>query len=276
MKNLVLSTLLVGFAALPATGCIIVDDDDDDPPPVDQPPVLGAYDTVLLTSWRLLSGDQPATCKPGSNAAATLYSCPGTEATCTNPARQAFVDIGNCDVAQGTGQVDIPFANDPGNALPPGKYVVWYEFSASGEVWAKSFTKEIDLVEGRDENLEFEVQVDHGFFDVAWTLVRGTSQVACSSVPDLDAIALDVAPCLDSQCAAEGDVVQSEFEDCDAGKGRSFPILLNGNNPYATATAAIDASGGNLADPAFKDTPGPTFTFANDAYDLGTVMVQVP
>ena len=273
MKNLVLSTLLVGFAALPATGCIIVDDDEEPnppPPPVDR----GAYDTVLLTSWSLVSGDQPASCKPGRNAAATLYSCPGSAATCTNPARKVFTDVGDCLVGQGTGEVDIPFQNDPNNALPPGPYVVWYEFSADDVVYAKSFTKEINLVEGRDENLEFEVQVDHGFMDAAWVLTRGGSSVSCASVAGLDGIGMNIGLCDDPACQdAFGDPLAFEF-DCEPGEGRSGPVPYNDAFPYSTVLEAFDASNGGLgtSNPPVVTQP---FAYGNEADDLGTIMIPV-
>jgi hypothetical protein len=272
MKKLVLSTLLVGLT-LPAMGCIIVDDDDDPTPPSGRPE-LGNYDTVLRTSWNLLSGDQAASCKPGSNAAATLYSCPGTEASCTNPATQAFVDIGDCAVGQRTGVVDIPYANDPNLALPPGQYTVWYEFSADNRVWAKSFTKTIDLQEGRDEELEYNVQVDHGFIDAAWTLVRGGATVSCNGVTGLDGIGMNVGLCDDPACQdAFGEPLTFEY-DCGPGEARSGPVPFNDAFPYSTVLEAFDASNGGLgtSDPPSITQP---FTYGNEADDLGTIMIRV-
>jgi len=265
MKHLVLSTLLFGIAST-ASGCIIVDDDDD-PPPYTGPIDLGSYDTKLLTSWKLVSGKDkaPATCQPGRNAAATLYTCPGDPSQCTNPASQAFVDIGDCKVGQGEGFVDVPYANDPNLSLPPGRYTVWYEFSADNRVYSKSLTKTIDLVEGRTEDIDFEVQVGHGFFDLAWMLTKGAATLQCADVVGQGGIALDTT------LTGTQTVVASEW-DCPDGEGRSYATPFN-TPGYVNVATVIAGNGDSLG--TSLDKTAPNFQFGNEAQDLGTVAIEV-
>jgi hypothetical protein len=271
MRNLVLTSILFG-AALSATGCIIVDDDDDDdrggsPPGYDR----GEYATDLRTSWKLVSGQnsdgtaaQNATCQRGRNAAATLYSCPGTPEQCTNPA-SAFGDVGNCDTGQGSGTIDVPFAGQPRNALPEGHYTVWYEFSADGQVYAKSFAQEVDLRAGESQNLDFEVQVDHGFFDLAWVLTSGSSTLQCADVAGQNGVALDTT------LTGTDVVIPSEW-DCAPGVGRTYAIPFN--EPGYVNVATLIAGSGDAIGTSI-DEPADDFAFGNEAQDLGTVAIEV-
>lgn len=271
MKNLVLTALLFG-TALQATGCIIVDDDDDD---IDPPPAndRGRHNTRLDATWRLLSGDDAATCRPGANSAAALYSCPGEAANCVNPARQPFADIGECLSGQSTATISVPLAGDPTLALPPGRYTTWVEFSSDGSVYAKSFTETIDVAAGRTATVSFDVQVDHGFVDAAWVLTRGSETVACNEVAGLDGIGINVAPCVDSACAQVADrPIESEF-DCPPGEGRTNPIPFNGDLPYSVVVDAFNANRGGLgaAAPQLVEP----FPHGNYAEFLGTVMIDL-
>ena len=152
MKHLV-SLAFVLAASSQLAGCIIVDDSGDD------------VSTRLDVTWQLKSGNTNATCRPDT-AAATLWVCPGD---CTN-LNDAKGDVFTCTAGGGS----VPAGGDPALAYPPGRYTAWMEFSTnSKQVYAKSFSQTVNLDAGGLTTARFDVQVDHGFFDVAWMLTKG-------------------------------------------------------------------------------------------------------
>jgi hypothetical protein len=263
MRNLVLSALFVA-ATVPATGCIIVDDDDDDGG--DDDPILEP--TELNVTWRLFSNAEAALCQPGSNPTATLYACAGDCPPGTDP----YVDVADCASTASSGTIRVP-ENSAGEALLPGDYLIWVEFAANGSVYAKSFSDPVTLTRGRRVDHSFDVQVDHGFFDAAWTLVQGDAAITCDAAGAVD---VELLP---SACNAAGgadctDLLEpSDVFECDALSGKGTvprPFAAFG---YEVGYAALDGEGVGL-NTVPQSTRGEPFAYGNEAQNLGTLVIE--
>jgi hypothetical protein len=263
MKNLVLSALFLA-ATVPATGCIFVDDDDnDDDGPSDDDPI--DEPTQLNVTWSLVSNAEARGCLPGANATATLYACAGT---CPAGA-QPYSDITDCPASAGTGTI----ATDPLEALPPGNYIIWVEFAADGVVYAKSFSDPVTLVAGGTVNHAFEVQIDHGFFDASWTLVRGDAAISCDAAGAVD---IELLP---SACNTAGGVdcfdllEPADVFECNAGSGQGEVPRPFSAFGYEVGYAALDSNGENLATVEQSAGADP-FAYGNEAQNLGQLVIE--
>jgi hypothetical protein len=261
MKNLV-SLAFVLAAASQLTACIIVDDSGDDD-------VIDS--TRLDVSWTLKSGNQIASCRPDT-AAATLWACPGD---CPNVAA-ASGDIFTCSNGQGS----IPAGGDPALALAPGRYTIWMEFSTTNkQVYAKSFSQTVTLGRGGLSDAHFDVQVDHGFFDLQWVFAKGSQMLTCGQIANHGRVETIAGACGDPACKDPGNAepVSSEFV-CEDGAGRTNPIKFNGPNGYSISVGLLDSANdhniGAVAD-GMRPITGP-FTIGNEAKNLGSVLIQLP
>jgi hypothetical protein len=262
MKNLVLTAFVLA-AAVPATGCIFVEDDDnDDDGPSDDDP--RDEPTQLNVSWTLRSNAEFRGCLPGAGTA-TLYACEGTCPAGSTP----YSDITDCADGVGAGTI----ATDPDEALPPGTYIIWVEFAANGTVYAKSFSDPVTLVAGGTVNHAFEVQIDHGFFDASWTLVRGDAAITCEAAGAVD---IELLP---SACNTAGgvdcfDILEpADVFECAAGGGKGVvprPFAAFG---YEVGYAALDAEGENLAT-VEQSVGAEPFAYGNEAQFLGQLVIE--
>ena len=238
MKHLV-SLAFVLAASSQLAGCIIVDDSGDD------------VSTRLDVTWQLKSGNTNATCRPDT-AAATLWVCPGD---CTN-LNDAKGDVFTCTAGGGS----VPAGGDPALAYPPGRYAAWMEFSTnSKQVYAKSFSQTVNLDAGGLTTARFDVQVDHGFFDMAWMLTKGAQVLPCPSSSSRVGLIVN---------ATGVDTVDSQWA-CADGAGRSNPVP-NSAQGFVWKADLLDSSA------ASKDFNASPFAFGNEAKDLGTVVIEVP
>lgn len=262
MKNLVSSAFALA-AALSATGCIIVDDDDDgggDDDPILEP-------TELNVTWRLFSNAEAVTCQPGAGTA-TLYACAGDCLPGTDP----YVDVTDCASTANSGTILVP-ENSAGEALLPGDYLIWVEFAANGSVYAKSFSDPVTLTRGRRVDHSFDVQVDHGFFDAAWTLVQGDAAITCDAA---GAVEVELLP---SACNAAGGadctglLEPADVFECDAASGKGTvprPFAAFG---YEVGYSALDEEGVGLATVP-QSARGEPFAYGNEAQNLGTLVIE--
>jgi hypothetical protein len=267
MKNLVLSAFVLA-ASVPATGCIFVDDDDsDDDIPSDDDPV--DEPTQLDVTWSLVSNDQERGCLPGANATATLYACEGT---CAAGSPTPFSDVTDCPANATTGTI----STDPARALPPGNYIIWVEFAAGGAVYAKSFSDPVTLTAGRTVAHDFEVQIDHGFFDAAWTIMDGNTAVTCEDVGGVD---VELSPLACDEPRQPGNLCEPlpvQTFECAPGVGQgSTPMRFAEFGyviPYALLNANDQAIGGMPPD---SELLAPDFEYGNQARDLGQLVIEV-
>lgn len=165
MKKLVIPALLLG--ALQSTGCIFVagdDDGGDDVAPGDE--------GNIAASWELVAGDQntPSGCPAGATTAAIIAQRSG-DAT-------PFRDLYNCEDGSGT-------ATD----LPLGDYTIWVEITDDNgtTLYARSeaVNATLDLA-GETVTANFEINVDHGYFDVSYEFPTATD---CTD-PDQDGVSV--------------------------------------------------------------------------------------
>jgi hypothetical protein len=264
MRNLVSSAFVLA-AAVAATGCIIVDDDDDDGGG-DDDPILEP--TELNVTWRLFSNAEAALCQPGSNPTATLYACAGDCPPGTDP----YVDVADCASTASSGTILVP-ENSAGEALLPGDYLIWVEFAANGSVYAKSFSDPVTLTRGRRVDHSFDVQVDHGFFDAAWTLVRADAAITCDAAGAVD---VELLP---SGCNAAGGadctelLEPADLFECDAGSGKGTVPRPFSAFGYEVDYSALDAQGTALASVS-QSARGEPFAYGNEAQNLGTLVIE--
>ena len=236
MKHLV-SLAFVLAASSQLAGCIIVDDSGDDA-------------TRLDVTWQLKSGNSNAVCRPDTTAA-TLWVCPGDCPDLNRAKGDAF----DCPAGGGS----VPAEGNPALAYPPGNYTAWMEFAAGSNVYAKSFSKSIRLDAGGLTRADFEVQVDHGFFDVAWMLTRRAQVLPCPSASSRVGLIVN---------ATGVDTVDSQWA-CADGAGRSNAVPNSAQGFVWTA----DLLDSNATSKPFNASP---FSFGNEAKDLGTVAIEVP
>lgn len=266
MKNLVLSALFLA-ATVPATGCIFVDDDDnDDDGPSDDDPI--DEPTQLNVTWSLVSNAEARGCLPGANATATLYACAGTCPAGERP----YTDITDCPASAGTGTI----ATDPLEALPPGNYIIWVEFAADGVVYAKSFSDPVTLVAGGTVNHAFEVQIDHGFFDASWTLVRGDAAISCEDVGGVDVelspLACDEPRQPENECV----IIPVETYECAPGSGQGSTPMRFADYGYTATYALLNANDEAIGGmPPDGDLIIQPFAYGNEGRNLGQLVIEV-
>jgi hypothetical protein len=264
MRNLVLSAFVLA-AAVPATGCIIVDDDDDDgggDDPIVEP-------TELNVTWRLFSNAEAALCQPGSNPTATLYACAGDCPPGTTPDAEVI----DCASTASSGTIAISVNSDEGPLLP-GDYLIWVEFAANGTVYAKSFSDPVTLTRGRRVDHSFDVQVDHGFFDAAWTLVQGDAAVTCDGAGGVD-VALSPTACdQPSPAACVRGLDPDDIFRCNDGAGKGTVPRPFATYGYEVGYAVLDDEDQPIS-AVEQSARGEPFAYGNEAQNLGQLVIEI-
>lgn len=254
MKNLILSALVIG-AVSQAAGCIIVADDD---------PTGDAQVT-----WDLLSADQngnpiAAGCPSGATSAIIYALEDGA------PAGDAFIDKYDCAAGAGT-------AAD----LPAGRYLVWVRLTDTSEtaVFAESGSLITDIVSGGITPVNQDIYVDHGFFQVGWTLnPTAGGSVNCSQVVGEDGVSILAT-------VAGGSNFIDTIVDCEAGLAPlstitspipSAPSTLQTGAQYTVAVSLLNAAQQSIGDaPTIAPSPDRALNYGNEFQNLGTVGIVV-
>ncbi|HTL37455.1 MAG TPA: hypothetical protein VL326_30180 [Kofleriaceae bacterium] len=272
--------LALGVCLLP--GCFIDDDDDDhqgtyycgdrsiDPPfeTCDDGNALDGdgcsstcqteyepQNTFITASWSLkkFADNGIVPCPPGYDTAA-IYSQPiNGDGTSTG---MPYVDLYDCSAQIGT---TAP--------LPGSQYLSWVEIAnySNTQTYAKSLSATVDTRQG-DQTATFNIFVDAGFFQFAWTLVgaNSSSTLTCAQAGATGAIEI-VATDVNNSTNANTD-----FYTCDDGTAVTDPFLAGTYTVSVKATDSNDAVVGSAATLTNKVIQSP-----NLVTNLGTVTIPI-
>jgi hypothetical protein len=253
MKKLILSALVIG-AASQAAGCIIVSDDD-------------ATGDAQVT-WDLLSADQngnaiAAGCPDGATTA-KIFALPNG----ASPG-DAYIDKYDCTAGGG-------LAAD----LPEGRYLVWVALTDTSEntLFAQSGSLVTDIVAGATTPVAHDIFVDHGFYQLSWTLTaEAGGGLDCSQVVGQDGVSV--------LTATAGGAPLEDLIDCEEGLAPlstitspwpSAPSDAQAGVQYTIAISLLDAQGQSIGDaPSIPASPDRALNYGNEFQDLGTQPITV-
>lgn len=247
MKTTILTALLIG-AASQAAGCIIVSDDSN------------TGDAQV--TWDLLSADVngnpiAAGCPAGATTATIFALLEGA------PAGDAYVDKYDCLAGAGTAA-----------ELPEGRYLVWVRLTDTSEatLFAESGSLITSIVSGSVTPVNHDIFVDHAFYQIGWTLTRG-SAISCAQATGENGVSL--------LATHTGGSFIDTVVDCESGEGGlqtltdPLPSTLAGSQ-YTMAVALINATNQSIGDaPTIAATPDLQLDYGNKYVDLGIVNITV-
>lgn len=245
MKNLILSTLIVG-AASQAAGCIIVSDDDPT--------------GTAVVNWQPLTADAngdpvTTTCPTGATTAIIFAQPVGSSES------DSYLDKYDCSDISGV-------AND----LPVGDYDVFVRLTDTPEniTFAESGQTRIAVVEGGATPVNAAMYVDHAFYALDWTLTaQAGGALNCSQVVGENGVSIVAT-------ASGGSGFIDTIVDCEAGENGALAFTDPLPLTEAGYTLAVDLL--NAADQSIGTAPAivaGALRVGNTATDVGTAAIVV-